>query len=341
MKILELVEPRKLEVRQEPDLPMGDNDLRIESICSSISHGTEMNNYRGDSPLYNKKFDQSTRLFYKNQMNDKHPKMSLGYSNVGRVIEIGKNVRMFKPGDLVYTMKNHQSVVVAPEESAWKIPEGLNPEYATFHALCSVAMCGILDAEIKLGDNVVVSGLGVVGQLTAQLAKFSGAFNVFGIDLLDKRLNIASVKHSIDRAFNPSTCDDIAGEIRRLTGGKGPDVVIETSGSQRALQEAIRIAAYDTSIIALSFYSGDKSLNLSDEFHHNRVTIRSSQNGAIPPKISHMWDNKRKLDAAMQLLPKLDLEGFITQKFSIDNAVEAYELVDKRPGDIISVLLTY
>ena len=267
--------------------------------------------------------------------------MSLGYSNVGRVIETGKNVNRFKSGDLVNTEANHQSIVVMPEKYIWAIPEGLKPEYATFRALCTVAMCGMLDAEIKLGDNVVVSGLGVVGQLTAQLAKLSGAFNVFGIDELDKRLYIASEKGSVDRAFNPNTCEDIAREIRKLTNGKGPDVVIETSGNLKALQQAICIAAYDTSVIVLSFYSGDKSLDLSKEFHHNRIKIRSSQNNAIPPQISHMWDNNRKYNTTMELLPKLNLEGFITHTFPFDNAKEAYELVDKRPGDIISVVLTY
>jgi threonine dehydrogenase-like Zn-dependent dehydrogenase len=152
----------------------------------------------------------------------------------------------------------------------------------------------ILDAGIKLGDTVVISGLGVLGQLAAQMAKMSGAHKVFGIDLFEKRFE-AAICNGVDKVYNPEKNKDIAYEIRKETNNKGADVVIEFSGTQKALNEAIRIAAPDTQVIAAGWYQGKcEGLDLSKEYHHNRIKISCSQTGRINPALSHTWDNQRK-----------------------------------------------
>lgn len=112
----------------------------------------------------------------------------MGYANVGTVLEVGDEVEHIKEGDLVYTPGAHQSQIVKSESVVLKLPDTISPEKGIFLTNLMTAYNGILDADIKLGDTVVVSGLGVLGQMVMQLAKLSGALQVIGIDLVDRRL---------------------------------------------------------------------------------------------------------------------------------------------------------
>jgi len=350
MKIMVYEGPKQIVVKEVEDFKINDNEIKIKTLYSGISHGTEMNVYRGIAPFFTRTNDDKYHLFRDASMSEKwsYPIRScdegvwyMGYSNVGRVIETGKDVLNIKVDDIVYSNAPHQSIAVKKENEVIKLPETIKPEWGIFYTNLLTAFNGILDTHIKLGDTVVISGLGVLGQLTAQMAKMSGALNVFGIDLLEKRLNIA-LKNGVTKVFNPTDDIDIAKEIRKLTNNKGADALIEVTGNQRALNEAIRIVAPDTTITALGWYQGQcNSINLSEEFHHNRITIRSSQTGAINPNIRHMWDNKRKEDICMNLLEKLQLDNLITNVIDFENVAKAYEMIDNKNKDIIQVILKY
>lgn len=350
MKIAKYLSPKTLVIEEVEDPSIQSNEVKIKSIISGISHGSEMNVYRGVAPFFHKKFDRQTRLFIQSAQNDtwKYPVRScdpgvwyMGYSNVGTVVEAGKEVNDIKPGDIVYSNGPHQSIVVKPASDVIKLPDSVNPEHGIFFTNLMTAYNGILDSPIKLGDTVVVSGLGVLGQTIVQMAKMSGAFQVIGIDLFDLRLQTA-LENGADYVFNPMTCKDIAYEVRKLTKNKGADLVIEVTGNQKALNEAIRIAAPDTTVTALGWYQGaSTNLDLSEEFHHNRVKIRSSQTGAVDPAISHMWNRDRRQESCLELLSRLRLDNLITHKVSYDNISHAFQMVDENPKEVIQVALTY
>ena len=97
----------------------------------------------------------------------------------------------------------------------------------------------------------MISGRGVLGSSWVQMARMSGAHKVYGIDMIEKR-RAAALENGCDRVFDPSE-QDVALEIRRLTGNRGADKVIEASGNAKALNEAIRIAAPDTTVTALAW----------------------------------------------------------------------------------------
>jgi len=350
MKVMRYDGPKKVRVETVDDMPLQGNQVRIQTMFSGISHGTEMNVYRGAAPFFNKKNDGEYRLFSAANENEKwiYPVRScdpgvwyMGYSNVGKVIEVGKDVHMLLIGDVVYSSSPHQSQVIVDENNAIRLPEGIKPEHGIFFTNLMTTFNGILDTKIKLGDTVAVSGLGVLGQLLIQMTKMSGAFQVFGIDLFEKRL-ITAKENGADKVFNPKRCEDIALEIRKLTNKKGTDAVIEVTGNQAALQEAIRIAAPDTTVTALGWYQGAcKSLNLSEEFHHNRVTIRSSQTCYIQPEISHMWTFERKQQTCLALLKKLQMDNLITHRIPFDNIADAYHLIDENTEEVIQAMITY
>jgi threonine dehydrogenase-like Zn-dependent dehydrogenase len=127
-----------------------------------------------------------------------------------------------------------------------------------------------------------------------------------------------------------------------MTGGRGADVVIEASGAYPALQEAIRTAAPNTTVVALSWYGGNGSaLALSDEFHHNRITVRSSQVGGIAPELSATHSLARRTDHVMSWFNELQLDPLLTTYVDFDQAADAYELIDQHGGEAIQVVLRY
>ena len=350
MKILVSTGPKELHVETIPSpehIPA--DSIRVKTLYSGISHGTEMGIYQGTVPQFQKKRDPATGLFLKDsEATFKYPFRScdpgvwyLGYSNVGRVLEVGKDISDFKIGDIVYTHGPHQSeVIVRADDQVVKIPAGVDPKHAIVLTNLITTHNGILDSNIKLGDVVVVFGLGVLGQLYAQLAKMSGAAKVYGVDVIDKRL-AAAKSNGCDEVFNSATTD-VALAIRNLTGGKGPDVVAEVSGNAAALNEAIRTAAIDTTVTVLGWHKNNLgAVNLAGEFHHNRIGIKQSQSGRVNPAFSALWTRSRRAEFCQKLLSKLQLDNIITHVVPYENVAEAYALIDQHPEEVIQVVLSY
>ena len=348
MKAIMYEGPRNLKVIEVPALPMDENQIRVKSLYSGVSHGTEMNVYRGLAPFFRKKQDPQTRLFVDAKEDElwEYPVRScdpgvwyMGYASVGRVVEKGKNVKNVKVGDIVAIEAPHPEENVVNAEKAVILPKSISPEKGVLFTNLITAYNGIMDTHINLGDTVVISGLGVIGQLLVQMARMSGAFHVYGTDVLEKR-RLAALENGCDEAFDPSVCD-VAMEIRKRTNNRGADKVIEASGNGKALNEAIRIAAPETTITALAWYQGAlSSVDLSEEFHHNRIGIKQSQTGAMDPSFSNLWNYSRRVESCIKILGKLKTENLFTE-FNYDDICEAYKVIDKEPGKIIQAVIKY
>ena len=323
----------------DPDLKP--NEVRIQTLFSGISQGTEMTVYRGSSPFFTKRYDGASRLFLAAGAPDFKYPISFGYENVGKVVEVGTQVTGLKLGDIVFTYSPHQTQVIVDEREAHLLPEGVAPENGVFIALLGVAYNAILDARILLGETVAIMGMGVVGQLLVQLCRMSGAAQVIGIDLLESRLAEAQ-RRGAHVAINPAQENDVALKVRQFTANRGADVVIECTGSPKGLNEAIRVAGFNGTVVVVSYLAGEaRGLTLGDEFHHNRIRLISSQAAGVNPELHPRWNSERKLKAAIQVLPKLDVSGLITQRFPFDQAARAYQLVDGHPSETVQVVLTY
>ncbi|GHV03727.1 alcohol dehydrogenase [Clostridia bacterium] len=273
MKVMVYEGPRKLKIEEVPDFgKLGPNDVRIQTLYSGVSHGTEIGIYRGTAPNYTKVNDGEYRLFRPARKKGdvwQYPIRScdpgvwyMGYANVGRVVETGKDVTRVKAGDIVNTAAPHQSMVVQNEWGCLKLPEGYDPVIGVFWSNLMTTYNGILDTHIKLGDTVVIGGLGVLGQMLVQMAKMNGAFQVIGVDVNQKRCEIAK-KNGATAVFNPKTTEDVALEVRKLTDKRGADEVIDVSGHYASLNESIRMAAPNGIVTALGWYNGPAAaLNL-------------------------------------------------------------------------------
>lgn len=336
--------PKRVDFEQYAEPDLGPREVRVRTLCSGISHGTEMRMFRGEAPVLKKEWDPGRRLFVDRTDSNGpvYPTRPLaGYASVGRVVEIGREVSLVNLGDLVFAGAGHETSSTVSEESLVKLPEGLSPALGVFCANLNTTLNGILDAGINLGEVVAVFGQGTLGQLLSQMAKLSGAGCVIAVDAVQRRLDL-SRELGADETIDVSACEDVAATIKELTENRGADVAIEVSGSDRALNDAIRCVAFQSTVVAMSWYPEVcRHLRLAEEFHFNRVRIKVSQTGAVSPELSVRWDQKRRLAMVSRLLQTLRLKELITHTYDFMDAQVAYETIDANPEDMLQVVLRY
>ena len=337
--------PKEVGVREYDDPPLGSREVRLRTLFSGISAGTEMTAYRGSNPYLSKRWEEERRLFLEDDVSIEYPVEGWGYEEVGEVAEVGPEVSMVAVGDVVYGTWGHRSTQVVDEGWAAerRVPPGVDPVVGVFSRIGAIALNGVLDADVHVGEFVAVFGQGVPGLIAAQLARLNGG-TVVAVDGIDRRLELAGelgADHVVDfRERSP------AEEVKALTEDRGADVCIEFSGSYRALHEAIRTAAYNSKVVSAGFYQGEGAgLFLGEEFHHNRARIVCSQISGLSPALDHRWDVRRLERTVMSLAAegRISLAPLVTHRFGIDDAARAFELLDRRPapGDVVQAVIEF
>jgi len=323
--------------------PPAPGQVRVRSVISGISHGTEMTSFLGTSPFVTRTF--ADRLFVPRRPGDPpfYPCRWLGYENVGVVEAVGEGVAGYAVGDRIWSTANHQThVLLTPGRSEMVKLTRTRDEDAVFLMLTAIAYTAVLDADVKLGDTVAVFGGGVVGQLAAQLALLHGAGRVVLSEPLARRRELAEAAAAV-RTVDPSATP-AAEAIRQANDGRPPDVLIECSGHVAGLRDAVRAAPVGGTVVAAGFYAGPASaLNLGEEFLHNRVTVLASMGVWDCPPRCPRWDRGRVLRASAGLLEdgRLSLKGLLTDRVPFAHAQRAYEMIRDEPEAHLKVALTY
>lgn len=336
--------PRSVAVEPERSPVPGPGQVLLRTLHSGISAGTELAAYRGTSPTLHRRWDGSARLFRDVEGPPRpYPVRDLGYEEVGEVVALGPEVdgaAAPAPGDRVFGTWGHRThhVMDAAEALERRLPDGLPALAGIFSHIGSTALNGVHDAGARIGETVVVFGLGVPGQIAARLLRASGVRTI-GVEPLASRRALAG--GALDVALSPGD-GPVAERVRDLTDGRGADAVVEASGAVPALHEAIRSVAYASRVVALGFYQGGAAaLALGEEFHHNRVELISSQISGVAPDRAHRWDRRRLARELMRLQARgvLDLLPLVTHRIPFDDAPRAFELVDERPEETLQVVL--
>ncbi|HEX6290180.1 MAG TPA: zinc-binding dehydrogenase [Herpetosiphonaceae bacterium] len=336
--------PRTIGFVQEPMRALQPHEARVRTLYSGISAGTELTLYRGSNPYLHKRWDSALRLFHDDsQQATAYPIANWGYEEVGEVVEIGSQVSDLAPGSIVYGTWGHRTsaIVDGAFVRARQLPPGADPLLGIFSHIGPIALNAILDSAIRLGETVAVFGLGVVGQLVAQLARLSGA-EVIGVDLVPQRCDLAR-RLGIEQVLD-GTAVEADRAIKELTAGRGADVCIEASGSARALHQAIRACAYSSKVVALGFYQGEAAgLRLGEEFHHNRIALVCSQISGIAPELQHRWDRLRLVQTFMRLAiaEKLPVKPLITHLVPAAEAPLLFSLLDTQPSSVLQAVLDF
>jgi threonine dehydrogenase-like Zn-dependent dehydrogenase len=182
--------PRQLQLVEQDSPPLQAGEARLRARLSGISHGTELNLYRGTSAFMDKVFDRGLRAFVTPPAGSAaaYP-VTLGYEMVSEVVEVAPDVTDVKVGDLVHTGTPHQEETVLDVATSLAttyplvvLPTDERLERALFISLAAVALQAVHDAEIKLGDSVSVHGMGAIGLMAIQMCLLEGIQNVFAVD---------------------------------------------------------------------------------------------------------------------------------------------------------------
>jgi 2-desacetyl-2-hydroxyethyl bacteriochlorophyllide A dehydrogenase len=322
--------PRSVEIRTAWAPAPGAGQVRVAAIASAISHGTEMLVYRGqvpaNLPLDLPSLDGSFGFPIK-----------YGYASTGRVLDVGPEVKGIAEGDAVFALHPHQSLYTVSADLVMRLPDALDPVLGVFTANLETAVNVLLDTPLVLGETVVIFGLGAVGLLIAQLVRRSGVARVIGVDPLERRRALAR-SLGLDVVLAPDA--GLVESVRDLTDGRGVDVAIEVSGAPPALQTAVDAVAVEGAVVAVSWYGAKPvPLMLGGHFHRGRIRIRSSQVGMLNPSLAPRWDRARRTALVLDLLVQLPLADLISHRYPLNEAAEAYRLVDRCPGEAMQVLL--
>jgi threonine dehydrogenase-like Zn-dependent dehydrogenase len=338
--------PRRVGYAAYADRDPQGSEVLVRTRVSGIKHGTELNMYRGTLPFAGELFDRELRLFRPPDAGEQavpfYPH-TVGSWAAGVVEAVGPLVRSFASGDWVHGEWKHRETALKPESALYPIHSAVDGETMVFTDPARFALAAVHDAEIKLGDRVAIFGLGAIGMLAAQMARLSGASFVCVVDPLSARRDLA-VRLGADLALNPFDGD--AGlAIKQATGGAGVDVAIELSGAYAALQQAVRAVHRQALVVTASYY-GDQAgrVDLSREWHHNRITLRSSMPvWDCDHRSAPMWDLRRLERSAVALLAgqTLQVKPLIGASVPFAQAAEAYALIDEAPEGHVKVLLTY
>jgi 2-desacetyl-2-hydroxyethyl bacteriochlorophyllide A dehydrogenase len=340
--VVELIKPRDVGLREYPTPEPAAGEVRIRTLYSGISAGTELSMYRGTNPYLSKRWDSEAALFLPGQVTLSYPVEAWGYSEVGEIDALGDGATGLQVGEVVWGAWSHRSHAVLPAEALLDqvLPAGLDPVVGTFDRVGAVALNAVLASGACIGETVVVFGLGVIGLLATQLLGCQG-LDVIAVDTAPHRLELA-------RKFGATPLSaqhgDLAIAVRDLTQGRGADRVIELTGAYPALHQAIRVAGVGGTVIAAGFYQGPATaLALGEEFHHNRVTLISSQIGSLPLALRDRWSRERLYRTVIQLCAagRLDPLPLVSHVIPARSAAEAYRLIDSAPSDLLQVILNF
>jgi 2-desacetyl-2-hydroxyethyl bacteriochlorophyllide A dehydrogenase len=335
--------PLAAEVVDFEDPRPGPGEVLLQTVYSGISAGTELTVYRGSNPYLSSVWDPERRFFSPGEATRTYPWDGWGYEEVGRVVEVGSVDDGDLVGRLAWGAWGHRSSAVRPVDHVR--PRLLPPDARTvtgiFAKIAAIALNAVLDADIHVGEEVVVFGAGVPGQITAQLARLNGG-RVTVVDLVPARRALA-VQLGAGTALDPAT-DDVAAVVRGATANRGADVVIEMSGHYAALQEAVRTAAHSSRVVAAGFFQGTgEPLRLGEEFHHNRISIVGSQISGVAPHLQHRWDELRMSNTvlALERAGQVRLEELITHVVDAEKAASAFEMLDTSGEQALQVVLDF
>jgi len=341
--------PRQVGFREfDERTELGAREIRVRTLFSGISHGTEMNVYRGTCPEFSKSYVDG--LYSQGDPAWTYP-ITYGYEEVGRVIAKGEAVHEVKVGDTIASMYHHrESAVIDLDQARYfhRVPSSMEPQNAIFHALGSVAYDAYLSSGIRLGESAVVIGLGIIGQFIVQLCKLGGVDPVVAVDFIAARRERAR-KYGAAYDLDPRECD-VATEVRRVVGRRGADVVFDTTGSYHGLQEAIRCGApiYGR-VMAVGWYQDEGlGLRLGEEFHHSSFgfggtcQIRAN-NHRLPPAPGRAWDVERVAQTFFGLMARSDIAvgDLISHRIPFREAARAFRLIDEHPEQVSKVILTF
>lgn len=263
----------------------------------------------------------------------------LGYSSAGVVVESG--VDDIKVGDRVACggvgYAAHAEIISVPRHLVVKVPDEVGLDEAAFTTVAAIAMQGVRQADVRVGEQVVVIGLGLVGLLTAQLLKASGC-RVIGTDVSPKNFHVAETL-GCDRCVLSN--DDAALAVENFTRGYGADAVLITAAtpSNQPVELAIQCARKRGTVVAVGavgmniprspFYEKEISFRMSCSYGPGRYDLDYEERGQDYPLAFVRWTENRNMEAVLDMMAqrKLNVGALITHRIPVEDGLRAYDII--------------
>jgi predicted dehydrogenase/NADPH:quinone reductase-like Zn-dependent oxidoreductase len=274
----------------------------------------------------------------------------LGYSGAGIALEVGEQIQGIRPGDLV-AYAGEPEVVRGRKRLSIPVPAGVSAKEAAFVALGSIALQAVRRAEPQVGETIAVLGLGLVGQLVAQLLAAAGA-RVVGSDFHESRMNLAT-NLGIERTFHAG--DSFVEQVKQYTHGIGVDrVMICAAGKSNApIEQAVKIARDRGRIVVVGlvgmdvpgqeFYMKELDLVISRSYGPGRYDPNFEDAGEDYPLSYVRWTEERNMSEFLRMVAakKVKVDSLISHEYNIDQASDAYSLIMESPNQTLAVMLKY
>ena len=321
---------------QECDMPeMGDDQFMVKLEMSQISTGTELTQLEGNVA--------AGSTWEKDLVYPRIP----GYSAVGKIVAVGKNVDPSLIGKRVGTAFQHQMYQVKDasmlETTFNLIPDNVAPSDAVFSTIACITMASIRFSQIRPGDVCVVYGAGLIGQLVARNAKNAGAATVIVADVADSRLDLVP-KESSFITVN-STKVDMPKFVMNATGGKGADIVFETTSHPGLIEQELYCLRHKGKLIITSSPKGKSTVDF-DYCSRKALTIIGAHNVTYHTKVETLadrWTQRNDKIYFTEMLSKkmITVDNLHTHKFHYKDAVSAYEMLMKDRTQALSVIINW
>lgn len=368
--VLQNVKTGDLSVEDIPPPVLKPGNVLVRNEFSLVSAGTEKAVLEFSNAGYLRKARMRPDLFRKVLMKAKNDglyqtykvvselieqKIQLGYSSSGVVEAVGEHIQDIHVGQNVACAglfaATHSEVVCVPRNLVVQVPDGVRMEDASFVALGAIAMQGIRLANLSLGENVIVYGLGLVGAITAQMALAAGC-RVIGADIdkrkTDKIEELGATGVLIDEGFNAT--------IMKLTEGYGADKVLLCAATKSnepvekipsvMRQKGVMVVVGDVgmNIPRRDYFEKEIDIRISRSYGPGRYDMSYEQSGLDYPYGYVRWTENRNMAATLDLLSRgsLDFSRLVTHRFDIKDAMGAYDLITaKNPEPYSGITLRY
>ncbi len=276
--------------------------------------------------------------------------LPLGYCNVGTVMAVGDGVEDFSIGDRVASNGQHAEFVCIPKNLVAHIPDNVSDEDATFTVIGAIGLQGIRLCDPKLGETIVVVGLGLIGLITAELLVANGC-KVIGIDLDNAKIEIAKKKGIV--AINPGEGTDPVKFVASFTGNTGADGVVITASAKtdeiiaqaakmsRKRGRIILVGVIGLNISRADFYEKELTFQVSCSYGPGRYDDRYEKEGIDYPLPFVRWTEQRNFSAILDMISrgKLDVASLITDRVALLDYNKIYNNIASK--DAIASILIY
>lgn len=358
---------KEIIVDEVPDPKASSNHVLVRPLYSLISSGTETADIHTDgivkevaeNPSHLKKvYDVMMKTNPMGTFREVKAKFSdyavLGYSGAGVVVEKHPNVTDIAVGQRVAyggEGTGHGEVLNVGRNLAARIPDEVPFQHACFTTLGAIAMNAVRQADIQVGDSVVVVGLGLVGQLVSQIARCQGGV-VIATDLQRSRVELAK---QAGADFGVAGSEGAVDEVHSLTGGRGADVVIVAAASKSPapVQTAIKMCRDRGRLVIVGImplemphaemYMKELKLFMARAYGPGSYDENYEKRGNDYPLPYVRWTENRNMEEFLRLLAvkRVDVQPLISHEFPLDEAPKAYNVIMDAKSDSLAVLLRY